>query len=82
MNIRKLNLNLLKALDALLTEKHVSKAANKLFITQPAMSNVLAQLRSLFKDKILVPSFHGMMPTPFALEIAPKIKSILEEIEA
>ncbi len=78
MNIRRINLNLLITLDALLTERHVSRAAQKVFITQPAMSNSLAQLRELFKDKLLVRSSKGMELTPRAIEIAPKIKNILQ----
>lgn len=81
MNIRKINLNLLITLDALLTERHVSRAADKVFITQPAMSNSLVQLRELFKDQLLVRSGKNMELTPLALSIAPKIKNILQEIE-
>lgn len=81
MNIRKINLNLLVVLDALLSEGNVSRAARKIFITQPAMSNALNQLRDLFKDPLLVRSGRAMIPTPLAVEIAPKIKQILQQIE-
>jgi len=76
-----MNLNLLITLDALLTERHVSRAAGKVFITQPAMSNSLTQLRELFKDKLLIRSGNSMELTPLAIDIAPKIKNILQEIE-
>jgi DNA-binding transcriptional LysR family regulator len=81
MNIRNINLNLLITLDALLTERHVSRAADKVFITQPAMSNSLTQLRELFNDQLLVRSGKNMELTPLAIEIAPKIKNILQQIE-
>lgn len=81
MNIHRINLNLLIALDALLTERHVSRAAQKIFITQPAMSNSLLQLRELFNDELLVRSGKNMLPTPLALEILPKIKQIMQQIE-
>lgn len=81
MNIHRMNLNLLIALDALLTERHVSRAAQKIFITQPAMSNSLIQLRELFKDKLLVRDGKNMIPTSLALELAPKIKQIIQQIE-
>lgn len=81
MNIKKINLNLLIALDALLSEQSVSRAAEKIFITQPAMSNSLTQLRQLFNDKLLVRSGNQMKLTPFAQDIAPKIRNILDQIE-
>lgn len=81
MNIRKINLNLLIALDALLTEQNVSRAAQKIFITQPAMSNALTQLRELFQDELLTRSGKKMLATPLAIEIAPKIRQILQQIE-
>ena len=54
MNIAKIDLNLLVYLDVLLREGSVTKAANQLSITQPAMSNGLKRLRDLFKDPLLV----------------------------
>lgn len=54
MNISKINLNLLIALDSLLTECNVTRAREKIFITQSAMSNVLKQLREIFQDELLV----------------------------
>ncbi|MDA8940388.1 LysR family transcriptional regulator, partial [Pseudoalteromonas marina] len=54
MNIRNVDLNLLVYLNVLIDEKSVSKAANKLALTQPAMSNALKRLRDLFEDPLLV----------------------------
>lgn len=52
---KRINLNLISHLDALLSEKSVSAAAAKVFVSQPAMSASLKQLRELFKDPLLVP---------------------------
>lgn len=81
MNIRKLNLNLLKSLNALLKEAHVSRAAQVLFITQPAMSNALNHLRDIFKDKLLVPGVNKMVLTPKALKLKPKVQKVIAEVE-
>jgi len=81
MNISKIDLNLLIYLDVLLREKNVTRAANQLNITQPAMSNGLKRLRTLFKDPILVRTSDGMVPTERARALAPAIRKILLELE-
>jgi DNA-binding transcriptional LysR family regulator len=81
MNISKIDLNLLIYLDVLLREKNVTRAANQLNITQPAMSNGLKRLRTLFKDPILVRTSDGMVPTERARTLAPAIRKILLELE-
>ena len=81
MNISKIDLNLLVYLDVLLREKNVTRAASKLNITQPAMSNGLKRLRSLFNDPILVRTSDGMVPTEKSRALAPKVRSILLELE-
>jgi len=81
MNISKIDLNLLIYLDVLLREKNVTRAANQLNITQPAMSNGLKRLRLLFKDPILVRTSDGMVPTERARALAPAIRKILLELE-
>lgn len=80
-NLRTLDLNLLKAFNALMEEKSVSKAAHKLAITQPAMSGVLTRLRESFDDPLFVRVQRGMQPTNRALELAPRIKNLLAEAE-
>ncbi len=80
MNMSQLNLNTLVALDVLLTERNVSRAAEKLFITQSALSVTLSQLRAFFDDKLLVRGPKSMIPTPRALQLQPKIRAILEQI--
>lgn len=81
MNISKIDLNLLIYLDVLLREKNVTKAASQLNITQPAMSNGLKRLRTLFNDPILVRTSDGMVPTERARSLAPIIRKILLELE-
>lgn len=81
MNISKIDLNLLIYLDVLLREKNVTRAASQLNITQPAMSNGLKRLRTLFNDPILVRTSDGMAPTERARALAPSIRKILLELE-
>jgi DNA-binding transcriptional LysR family regulator len=82
MDIRKVDLNLLVALDALLGERSVSRAAARLHLSQPATSAVLARLRELFGDPLLLRSARGMLPTPRALELFAPVKQVLDEIDA
>lgn len=82
INIRKTNLNLLVALDALLREQSVSKAAQKLFLTQSALSIILKQLREIFNDELLVREAKTMTLTPLAIQLAPKVKQVLDQIQA
>lgn len=81
MDLGRVDLNQLVHLDVLLRERNVTKAANHLGITQPAMSNSLKRLRSLFDDPLLVRTSEGMAATEFALEIRPAIRDILFNIE-
>ncbi|XQW85782.1 LysR family transcriptional regulator [Thalassotalea piscium] len=81
MNISKIDLNLLIYLDVLLREKNVTRAASRLNITQPAMSNGLKRLRTLFNDPVLVRTSDGMVPTERARSLAPVIRKILLELE-
>ena len=68
MNIANVDLNLLVYLDVLLREKNVTRAAEELGISQPAMSNGLKRIRELFSDPILVRTSDGMTPTERAKE--------------
>ncbi|MGK0499051.1 MAG: DNA-binding transcriptional LysR family regulator [Oceanicoccus sp.] len=81
MNISRIDLNLLVYLDVLLREKNVTKAADQLGITQPAMSNSLRRLRDLFNDPLLIRTSQGMTPTERAEELQPQIRNILSNIE-
>lgn len=71
------DLNLLVALHALLHERHVSRAAARLGMSQPAMSRALGRLRDMFDDPLLVRASSGMQPTARALELYPKVVEIL-----
>ena len=62
MNLERVDLNLLIYLDVLLREKNVTRAAEQLGVTQPAMSNILRRLRNLFNDPLLIRSSEGMTP--------------------
>lgn len=81
MNISKLDLNLLVYLDVLLREKSVTRAAEQLSITQPAMSNGLRRLRDMLNDPLLVRTSSGMQPTDRALEIQPILRDLLGQAE-
>ena len=70
LELRRIDVNLLVACDALLAEQSVTRAARRLFVTQPAMSQTLGRLRELFADPLLVRQGPKMALTPLALELA------------
>ncbi len=82
MQLRNLDLNLLKAFDALMDERNVTRAAERLAVTQPAVSATLNRLRDALGDPLFVRSQRGVSPTARALEISAPIKRILADIEA
>ncbi|MBU1358326.1 MAG: LysR family transcriptional regulator [Gammaproteobacteria bacterium] len=79
---RNINLHLLEQLKALVTERHVTRAAQAAQIGQPAMSATLARLRAMLKDPLLVKTARGMEPTPYALELAKAIQVAFEVLDA
>lgn len=81
MNLRTVDLNLLVALDALLEERHVSRAALRVGLSQPAMSNALARLRATFGDALLVRTRAGMEPTARGQELAGQVRQVLRQAE-
>jgi DNA-binding transcriptional LysR family regulator len=81
MRLRSVDLNLLVALDALLEERHVSRAALRVGLSQPAMSNALARLRATFGDVLLVRTPRGMEPTARGLELAGEVRQVLRQVE-
>ena len=81
MNMSKVDLNLLVYLDVLLRECNVTRAAEELSISQPAMSNSLRRLRDLFGDPILVRTSEGMTPTDRAIELQPLVRTVLAAAE-
>lgn len=81
MNLRTLDLNLLVALDALLRERHVTRASERVGLSQPAMSNALSRLRGMFGDELLVRTATGMQPTPRASELSEPLRQLLRQVE-
>ena len=79
---RNINLQLLEHLKALITERHVTRAADAANIGQPAMSASLARLRVMLKDPLLVKTARGMEPTPYAIELAKAIHVAFEVLDA
>ncbi len=75
MNITGVNLNLLLAFEALLEEQNVSRAAARIGLSQPAMSNALARLREVFQDPLFQRTSSGMKPTARALELAGPVRN-------
>jgi DNA-binding transcriptional LysR family regulator len=78
-DIRKIDLNLLVVLDALLDERNVTRAAGRLGYTQPTISGMLTRLRDLFGDPLFVRSQRGMLPTRRALDLVAPLKQILAD---
>jgi DNA-binding transcriptional LysR family regulator len=82
MNIRKLDLRLLECLDALITERNVTRAASRTHLSQPAMSSALKRLRDIFHDPLLTRTQRGMVPTPRGIELAQSAQAILRGVNA
>ncbi|HEY2932410.1 MAG TPA: LysR family transcriptional regulator, partial [Acidobacteriota bacterium] len=80
MNIYSVNLNLLVYLEALLEEHSVSRAARRVGITQPAMSNALGRLRDLFEDPLFRRTARGIVPTPRAIQLSGSVRKALVEV--
>ncbi|MEM6581798.1 MAG: LysR family transcriptional regulator [Pseudomonadota bacterium] len=81
IDLAKNDLNLLISLQVLIQEQSVSKAAERLHITQPAMSKTLSRLRQLFNDPLFTRSSHGMRPTPRTQELALELNGVLARIQ-
>lgn len=81
-NLANVDLNLLVALDALLRERNVTRAAERLMVGQSAMSSTLRRLRSLFNDQLLVREGRGLTPTPLALSLMDPVREALDIIQS
>lgn len=79
-NLKNVDLNLLIALEALLEEKSVTHAGNRLFLSQSAMSRALARLRDIFGDQLLVQCGRSSVLTPRAESLQPELQQILASI--
>ena len=82
MRLKGLDLNLLIALDILLEEGSVSRAAERMHLSQPAASAALGRLRDYFKDELLVLHGKRMIPTSYAETLRPEVKRILDKVDA
>src|SRR5690349_5346105 len=82
MNVGSVDLNLLVMLYAVLSEGSVTRAARKLGVTQPAVSNALARLRRLLDDPLLVRGPRGLVPTPRAQQLAAPLGQAFAQLES
>lgn len=81
MNVRRVDLNLLRVFDAVLRHRSIVGASRELSITPSAVSHALARLRSAISDPLFVAAEAGMEPTPRALELAPHVSGALLRID-
>jgi DNA-binding transcriptional LysR family regulator len=82
VHLPSIDLNLLVALDALLEERSVTRAAKRMGVTQPAMSHALSRLRELFDDPLLVRTNAGMVATERAKATGPRLRRLLGDVSA
>jgi DNA-binding transcriptional LysR family regulator len=80
-HIRKADLNLLPSFQALMEERNVSRAARRMFLSQPAMSRVVDRLQEMLGDEVLVRTSNGYEPTHRALEVYAQLEDVLPKIE-
>src|SRR5471032_1661194 len=81
MRFNRLDLNLLVALDALLDERKITRAAERLSLSQSAISGMLARLREYFDDELLVPVGRNLELTPLARELVTPVRNVLLQIQ-
>jgi DNA-binding transcriptional LysR family regulator len=82
MNWRRLDLNLLVVFDAVMQERNATRAAEKLNMSQPAVSHALGRLRAALGDELFVRTPEGMEPTPQAQHLAPSVRQALADLGA
>jgi DNA-binding transcriptional LysR family regulator len=82
MHFEQLDLNLLVALDALLTERSITAAGVRVYLTQSAMSGALSRLREFFNDELLTQVGRKMVPTPLGESLAEPVRQVLLQIKA
>lgn len=80
MHISRVDLNLLVVLDTIYTEGGITKAAERLHLTQPAISHALARLRDLFNDPLFERQGHKMVPTPLTKRLIDPLRGSLQAI--
>jgi DNA-binding transcriptional LysR family regulator len=77
-SLASLDLNLIVVFDAILKDRNITVAARRVGLSQPAMSSALARLRKTFNDPLFVRTGRGMLPTPYAQQLAPPIQRACE----
>jgi DNA-binding transcriptional LysR family regulator len=82
MNLRNLDLNLLTVFDAVVTERSLTRAADKLGMSQPAISNALSRFRKIVGDPLFVRTAQGMVPTIKARLLADHVRAALDLVQA
>lgn len=80
-NFRVLDLNLLRVFDEVMTHRNLTRAAQSLHMTQPAVSNALSRLREFVGDRLVARSGYGVEPTPRALALWPAVSEALRQLE-
>ena len=81
LNFRSLDLNLLRVFDEVMSERSLTRAAHKLNITQPAVSNAMRRLREVLGDELLVRQGQGVEPTPRAQALWPVVREAMQQLE-
>lgn len=81
MSFLTLDLNLLRVFDAVMTEQNLTRAASRLAMTQPAVSNAVKRLRESLGDELLIRTAHGVKPTTRAESLWPAVRRALSELE-
>ncbi|PYX52743.1 MAG: hypothetical protein DMG76_28405 [Acidobacteria bacterium] len=80
MNISNFDLNLLRVFDAMMAERNVTRAAQRVFLSQPAVSHALARLRKEIGDPLFVRAGREMIPTAKATELGPAVHTMLDQL--
>ncbi len=80
VNKLKFDLNLLRVFDAMMTERNVTRAAQRVFLSQPATSHALSRLRDEIGDDLFIRTGREMVPTAKALALAPAVRDMLERL--
>ena len=81
MSFLTLDLNLLRVFDAVMTEQNLTRAASRLAMTQPAVSNAVKRLRDALGDELLIRTAHGVKPTARAESLWPAVRRALADLE-
>jgi len=81
MSFLSLDLNLLRVFDAVMSEQNLTRAASRLEMTQPAVSNAIRRLRDALHDELVVRTAHGVKPTPRAEGLWPAVRRALADLQ-